>query len=273
MHYGIAFTKNLAETRCLGRPHKIIPPSFWIKAFHRERAYDALTCCLGRRFARFWNRASISHSLCSVLLQAFRADEWELFLRGPGTEGSTGGESERTDQKRARERDPARQQCSVTIRESFSCDDFGIDSEIRTSHQLNTWPQKRETFPGQFWALPCCRGLPEHQSVLFSFFSRPHPLTPDMLSSRSQFPGAAIPVIMCAWRLVPGASGLDAWRGRQPKGEEIGAQVGTWLWMDEWEGGRHRGGRVLDPPLRAALTGADRLNLLFLLTPDTHFHS
>ncbi len=59
-------------------------------------------------------------------------------LRGLGTEGSTGGESERTDQKRTREKDLARQQCSVTIRESFSCDDFGRDSEIWTSHQLNT---------------------------------------------------------------------------------------------------------------------------------------
>ncbi len=57
------------------------------------------------------------------------------------------------------------------------------------------------------------------------------------------------------------------------EGEEVRAQVGTWLWMDEWEGGRHRGRRVLDPPLRAALTGADSLNLLFVPTPSAHFHS
>jgi len=41
--------------------------------------------------------------------------------------------------------------------------------------------------------------------------------------------------------------------------KEVGDQVGTWLWIDEWEGGRHGRGRVLDPPLRAALTGADTL--------------
>lgn len=152
MNYGIVFTKKLVETRCLRRPHKIILPIAFGTGFASGACCDALTCCLGTRFARFWNRVSISHSLCSVLLQAFRADEWELFLRGPGTEGSTGDESERTDQKRVRERDPARQQCSVTIRESFSCDDFRIVSEIRTSHQLNTWPQERVTFPWQFRA-------------------------------------------------------------------------------------------------------------------------
>ncbi len=157
-------------------------------------------------------------------------------LRGLGTEGSTGGESERTDQKRTRKKDPARQQCSVTIRESFSCDDFGRDSEISSIKHMTT---RKRNF--SLTAFPCHAARDfESTNPSFSafFFLPPHPVTPNMLSSRSQFPGAAIPVIMCVWRVVPGASGLDAWRGTQPEGGGRSEGPGWDMALDGWMGRR-----------------------------------
>lgn len=58
---------------------------------------------------------------------------------------------------------------------------------------------------------------------------------------------------------------LTAWGGKN-------GGPGWDVALDGWMG-RRKAQRMLDPPLRAALSGADSLNLLFLLTPATHFHS